>query len=59
MADNTHSKPLSDGTMLVIFLVLACILYFVGDLLTFIVGMIVLTPLFAGNYNKAHQDESH
>lgn len=59
MADKTHSKPLSDGVMLVVFLIIAAILYFAGDLLTFIVGMIVLTPLFAGNYNKAHEGDHH
>jgi hypothetical protein len=56
---NSDSKPLSDGIMLAIFLVLVSILYLVGDLFVLILGLIILTPIFAGAYNKAHEGDHH
>lgn len=56
---SSDSKPLSNGTMLLIFLILVAILYFVGDLFVLILGLLILTPIFAGAYNKAHEGDHH
>jgi energy-coupling factor transporter transmembrane protein EcfT len=56
-----HSAPqkLPSWLMLVIFLVIMAVLFFLGDTFTFVLGLLVMSIIFASGYDKNPANHEH
>jgi hypothetical protein len=59
MANHSESHRLPDWLMLVIFIAILAVLFIFGDLFTFIIGILVMSGIFASGYDKNPANHEH
>ncbi|WP_435353735.1 hypothetical protein [Emticicia sp. SJ17W-69] len=60
MANHSNtSQPLPSWLMLVIFLAIMAVLWIFGDLFIFILGLLVMSIIFAGGYDRNPANHEH
>ncbi|AFK01989.1 hypothetical protein Emtol_0838 [Emticicia oligotrophica DSM 17448] len=59
MANHSNPSRLSDGVMVLMYLLILTVLWFFGDLFTFIVGLLVISGVFASGYNNNPANHEH
>jgi hypothetical protein len=56
MENTTHSEELHWGWLLAFFLLLVVLLFAFGDVLTAIIGILVMSITFASYHNSLHSE---
>lgn len=59
MEHHTEPSKLPNWLMLLIFLIIMAVLFFLGDTFTFILGLLVMSIIFAGGYDRNPANHGH